>query len=312
MSGFCSPDDTYNIKTLSNETCGSVQSCITLAQQNSKPAKNTTLMFLPGEHTLSTNISVTDINSYYLLGVLQNATTRIKCEKNVGFTFSNIMYIRIHHLLFTSCGIYRIVGIDGVRYDLPRANTQMFGLFMDSILQIDITNSTFQNNTGTALGVNNSRLMLDADNSFLGNFRGCVDGVASKCQGGGLYATNSNLIFRGYSLFTHNTAKEGGDIYMKSSTLDVVETLSFQQNRAFYGFGGGIYAKSSSLLLCGDIKFRENSAEFSGGGMHADGLCLNFCEESSTLFEGNLAFRGPGWTFHFLWHNKSSWTHPFQ
>ena len=36
------------------------------------------------------------------------------------------------------------------------------------ILQIDITNSTFENNTGTALGVNNSRLMLDVSNSFLG------------------------------------------------------------------------------------------------------------------------------------------------
>ena len=28
--------------------------------------------------------------------------------------------------------------------------------------------------------------------------------------------------------------------------------------------------------------------------MHADGSCLNFCEESSTLFERNLAFRGGG------------------
>ena len=112
VSGFCSPDDTYHIKALSNETCGSVQSCITLsefAQRNSTPAKNTTLMFLPGEHTLSSNISVADISSYSLLGVLKNATTS---EKNVGFTFSNIMYIRIHHLVFTSCGIYRIVGID--------------------------------------------------------------------------------------------------------------------------------------------------------------------------------------------------------
>ena len=46
-------------------------------------------------------------------------------------------------------------------------------------------------------------------------------------------STNSNLIFRGYSSFAHNTAKNGGGIYMKSSTLDVVETLSFQQNRAY-------------------------------------------------------------------------------
>ena len=297
VSGFCSPEDNYHIKALSNETCGSVQSCITLsefAQQNSTPAKNTTLKFLPGEHTLSTNISVTDINSYSLLGVLQNATNKIKCEKNVGFTFSNILYIRIHHLVFTSCGIYRIAGIDDVIYDPPRAITHMFGLFMDSVLQIDIINSTFENNTGTALGVNNSGLMLDGNNSFLGNFRGCVNAITSSCQGGGLYASNSSLMFTKCSSFTHNTATEGGGIYMKSSVLDIVGTISFQQNMAYHRYGGGIYAGSSSLYLCGDIKFKENSAELSGGGMHADGSRLNFCEESSTLFEGNLAFRGGG------------------
>ena len=296
VSGFCSPEDTYHIKALSNEACGSIQPCITLselAQQNNTPAKRTTLKFLPGEHMLSSNISVADTNSYSLLGVLQNATTRIKCEENVGFTFSNILYIRIHHLVFTSCGIYRIVGIDDVIYDSPRAITQMFGLFMDSILQIDIINSTFENSTGTALGGNNSRLALDGNNSFIGNFRGCPNIITSNCQGGGLYASNSSLMFRGYSLFTHNTAKEGGGIYMKSSTLDVVGTISFQQNMVFYGYGGGVYAEKSSLHLCGDIKFRENSAVL-GGGMHADGSHLNFCEESSTLFEGNSASRGGG------------------
>ena len=295
VSGFCSQEDTYYIKPLSNATCTSAQFCITLsefAQYNSTPTKNTTLMFLPGEHTLGTNISVADTNSYSLLGVLQNAT--VKCEENVGFMFSNMLYIRIHHIVFTSCGIQRSVGIDDVIYDPPRVITQKFALFMDSILQIDITNSTFENNTGTALGVNNSRLTLDGNNSFFGNFRGCIDAIASKCQGGGLYASNSNLMFRGSSLFTHNTATKGGGIYMKTSTLKVVGTISFQQNMVFHGFGGGIYTESSSLHLCGDIRFRENSAVFLGGGMHADGLQLDICEESSTLFEGNSASTGGG------------------
>ena len=107
-------------------------------------------------------------------------------------------------------------------------------------------------------------------------------------------ASNSSLMFTKYSSFTHNTATEGGGIYMKSSVLDIVGTISFQQNMAYYRYGGGIYAGSSSLYLCGDIKFKENSAELSGGGMHADGSRLNFCEKSSTLFEGNLVPRGGG------------------
>ena len=299
VSGVCAPEDTYHIKPLSNATCGNVQPCITLsgfAQHNSITTKNTTLMFLPGEHTLSCNISVGNIKRYSILGVyedFQNATTKIKCEQNVGFTFSDILHIRIHHLVFTSCGIYRAVGIDDVIYDPPRVITQKFALFMDSILQIDITNSSFENNTGTALGVNNSRLTLDGNNSFIGNFRGCVNAIISNCQGGGLYAFNSTLMFRGYNSFTHNTATEGGAIYMKTSTLDVVGTISFQQNVVFYGHGGGIFAECSFLHLCGDIRFKENSA-VQGGGMHADGSHLNFCEESSTLFEGNSASMGGG------------------
>ena len=277
VSGFCSPDDTYHIKALFNETCGSVQLCITLsefAQQNSTPAKNTTLKFLPGEHTLSTNISVADTNSYSLLGVLHNATTRIKCEKKVGFTFSNILYITIHHLVFTSCGIYRIVGVDDVIYDPPRA-TQTFALFMDSILQIDITNSTFENNIGTALGVNNSRLTLDGNNSFLlGNCK-CSSITRCICRGGGLYATNSTLMFRGYSSFIHNTATNGGGIYMRNSFLNVIGTIRFQQNEA-YRLGGGIHAHNSSLCLCGNTSFDRNSALFRGGGMFAKSCISTF------------------------------------
>ena len=272
--GFCSPDDTYHIKALSNATCGSIQSCITLsefAQRNSTPAKNTTVMFLPGKHTLSSNISVADTNSYSLLGVLQNATTRIKCEKNIGFTFSNILYIRIHHLVFTSCGIHRIVGIDDVIYDPPRAITQMFGLVMDSILQIDITNSTFENNTGTALGVNNSRLTLDGDNSFFGNCRSCSNISSCSCRGGGLYSSNCELMFIRYASFQHNIATYGGGIYMRSGTLDAIGTISFQRN----------------------------IAQYHGGGMYADDTLLYFEEESSTLFYGNsVGWRGGGALIH--------------
>ena len=60
----------------------------------------------------------------------------------------------------------------------------------------------------------------------------------------------------------------------------------------FNGGGGGIYAESSSLHFYGFTRFEENLAEHQGGGMYADGLYIYFCEESSTLFEGNSAFTG--------------------
>ena len=165
---FCSPEDTYNIQALSNTTCPIRRTCMTLsdiAHQNGTPTKNKTLNFLPGEHTLSSNIFITNINSCSLIGT-QNATSRIRCEPGVGFAFSNILYVRIQCLVFISCGVHRIVGMESVIHDPPVVITRMFALFMDSVRQIEITNSTFEDNLGSALGVNNSRLTLNGYNSF--------------------------------------------------------------------------------------------------------------------------------------------------
>ena len=113
VSVFCSPEDTYYIQALSNTTCPIRRTCMTLsefAHQNGTPTKNKTLNFLPGEHTLSSNIFITNINSCSLIGI-QNATSRIRCKPGVGFAFSNILYVRIQYLVFISCGAHRIVGM---------------------------------------------------------------------------------------------------------------------------------------------------------------------------------------------------------
>ena len=295
VSGSCSLEDTYYIKALFNATCDNAQPCITLsefAQQNRKPAKRTTLKFMPGEHTLSSNISVANSNNYSLIGLckrIEAAKSRIKCERNVGLTFFNMQYIRIHHLVFTSCGIYRAVGIDDAIYDPPRVITQMFGLFMDSILQIDITNSTFENSTGTALGVNNSRLTLDGNNSFIDNCRSCSN--ISSCRGGGLYSSNSSLMFLGYCSFVHNMAEEGGGMYMENGSL-VIGDISFMTNFANEK-GGGIYAEFSSVNFTGAMTFNGNLAQVYGGGIYAKGskvylLGSTFSFNSAVIAGGSI------------------------
>ena len=290
VSGSCSPEDTYHIKPLSNATCDNAQPCITLsefAQQNRKPAKRTTLKFMPGEHTLSSNISVANRNSYSLIGLrkkIKAAISRIKCEKNVGFTFSNMQYIKIHSLVFTACAIHRSVGIR--IYNPPRPTTQIFTLFMDSILQIDIINSTFENNTGTALGVNNSRLTLDGNNSFIGNCKSCSNISSCSCRGGGLYSSNSSLMFLGYCSFAHNKATEGGGIYVETSTVEFYGHIIFHNNvlEYIYDCGGGISIHSSILETSSTSSMVvENNSAFFGGGIAA--------VKSDLIFSGNSTFK---------------------
>ena len=49
---FCSSEDSYRIKALSNVTCNNTQDFSEFGQRNSTATtcKNTTLKFLPGKH----------------------------------------------------------------------------------------------------------------------------------------------------------------------------------------------------------------------------------------------------------------------
>jgi len=67
---------------------------------------NTTLQFLPGEHTLNMNI---DISSHQKLEIIGDSTvpTRVVCTSLVGFTFRDISELRIQGLVFVSCASSR-------------------------------------------------------------------------------------------------------------------------------------------------------------------------------------------------------------
>ena len=66
-----------------------------------------TLQFLPGNHTLNANLTITDIFQLEMLSSVE--PTRIVCSSNVGFTFRNISEIKISGVAFVSCGISRTI-----------------------------------------------------------------------------------------------------------------------------------------------------------------------------------------------------------
>ena len=145
----CSTANTYYVTPTPDIPCPR-EPCHTFSQYAEHDFKNfnsnTTLVFLPSDHTLNhtTSFGLTTglsdwrstthqhypYHSLTLLGdpsSLPEATSRIVCTRSAGFAFSGITELHITALAFTSCGHGPAVSIW-------------------SVLNSSIGNCTFQNN----------------------------------------------------------------------------------------------------------------------------------------------------------------------
>ena len=108
LLGLCSAQSTYYIKSKLDELCPG-DPCYTLSEYannhtfQSLPL-NTTLSFLPGNHTLEQTITVTNLMSLTLHGdpPNQEVTSRIVCTWPAGFVFTGIAELHISALAFIS------------------------------------------------------------------------------------------------------------------------------------------------------------------------------------------------------------------
>ena len=214
------------IPTSSNMSC-SMDPCYTLSEYAEDPGQyfndsNLTLQFLPGNHTLNVNLTITSIHRLELLGNSSaEVSIRVICNSSVGFTvknyipvvrtdsfcvgltFMDISKMRINGLAFVSCTRPHMAQISEI--------LTYYGLFLQSVQMTEIINCTFQYSFGSALGVVDSHVGLRGNNSFLNNCWLCkLDGGCypwgPNCYGGGVYTQESNLSFTGSSNFFGNLA----------------------------------------------------------------------------------------------------------
>ena len=73
---------------------------------------NLTLTFLPGNHTLDINLTITNIYQLEIHSAL--LPTRVVCDSHVGFTFSNISKLSIDGLAFVACAARRDMYIHSI------------------------------------------------------------------------------------------------------------------------------------------------------------------------------------------------------
>ena len=217
------------------------------------------------------NFTVENIRGFEILSSApaDSQATRIACQGSVGLSFTNISHMAMRGLTINSCGKHAVEA--NPLYTLTSATA--YGVSVNSVSDTSITDCSFQDSAGTALGVSHSSLHLRGSNHFTGNCRRCGN-YTCLCYGGGIYTSMSTLTFAGNSTFIANSASLGGGIYAQNSDLKFRGSSIFGNNAAA-SFGGGIHASHSTLMFTGNSIFSVNSAT-NGGGISTLNSNLSF------------------------------------
>ena len=247
---FAQEASMYYVIPTAGSTCP-VEHCYTLsqiiAQANQYITSNTSLVLLPGNHTVESGLLIRDIASLTMLGSLSNLTAaNLICSKPASFAFYNVSEVYISSLAFLSCG-----------NDVIGATIRLNLVLSSQILNCIFWNNTNKNNVlGGSLAIESSHINLSG-NSFTNN-------IATSTHGGGVYMLDSTASIHG-NIFVNNSASGwGGGVYMWNSMASLNNNL-FKNNSASYG--GGVEVTEDSNVNATNNTFTRNIAGVGGGGI---------------------------------------------
>ena len=156
----------------------------------------------------------------------------------------------------------------------------------NSILSLGGVN-TFRANrahvSGGGIWLDHSNLTLNGSNHFVG--------CAASYDGGAIYSHGVIASLTGNNTFESNTAKRGGVLHARRSSVSVTQRSKFEKSIAV--FGGGIFTEDSIFKFSGSNIFRGNKANYTGGSIYAARSVLNFYG-SSTIMANQAARDGGG------------------
>ena len=297
---YCSAENVYCVTptATSCSSCPQNSNQCAILYEYAQEAKlyftsNTTMVFLPGDHVLDTNITVDDVTRLMMYGEFSsdNMTTIVR-NGSVGFSFSSMVDFNIHSLVFTSYN-YRLLSYGSH----PASNS---ALLLRSTHNAELVNCSFHDNIGTALTVKNTSVTL-VENKFIHNQ--CACGTFSEMLelGCGITTFNSNLTFIGNTSF-HNITQSAfypdaicaGAIWASASSLHFNGSNNFIGNSANGINGvGAIYAEANtSLSFSGTSIFTHNLAEVGGVIATFENVMLTF--SGTNNFTSNSAKDGGG------------------
>ena len=299
---YCSAENVYCV-TPTATSCSSCPHnsthCATLSEYAQEAemyfTSDTTMVFLPGDHTLDRSVTVVNVARLTMWGEFSsNNMATVVRNGSVEFCFTNMVDFNIYFLAFTSYNRSWSYGSH------PASN---YALFLQSIQNAELVNCSFHDNIGTALAVNNTSVTL-VENKFTHNQCACRS-FSEMCElGCGITTLNSYLTFTGNTSFHDNTqtahhsyAYCAGAIWASASSLHFTGTNNFIDNSA-NGINsvGAIYAQADTLLsFNGTSNFAHNSADVGGVIGTVDNVAFTF--NGTNVFFNNSASDSGGAIF---------------
>ena len=300
---YCSAENVYCV-TPTATSCSSCPhdslNCTTLSEYAQEAelyfTSNTTMVFLPGDHTLDTNITVANVDRLTMHGESSSGkVATVVCSGPVGLSFTRMVEFKTRSLAFTSCSRLLRYTIIILHY----MYTPVYGaMSLQSTQYAELVNCSFHDNNGTALLEDNTDITLAGNTEFT-HHRPCGNIVL----GGAIIAVSSNLTFTGNTTSLGNSAIQclfdgddvvgGGAIYTSDTVFRFSGTNNFINNSA--GVNGGVILahENNVLSFSGINNFINNSADGGGGVYLANAnTILNF--SGTNNFINNSASTGGG------------------
>ena len=256
---------------------------------------HTTFVFLPGDHSLDTDFSISDISSLLLLGNTSSRvpllTSRVVCSNTNAamVAFKNVTNLTITTLKVLSCyksvpmGVY-IYGVENCTLSsFHLSNSLPLHVYYSTVL---LQNSSFINNTGAGCGgsllVDHSNITIFGTNNFVHNY---CDG-----RGGGMCVLYSTVFGNGSISFIGNNATDsGGAIYSEAVLHFAGDSFFINNSVPYYCLGGAILC-FDNIIFSGNTSFIGNSAG-AGGGMLSSGCKITGNLKVKSNF-ASLSFSG--------------------
>ena len=276
----------YHVKPTPSTPCPNT-TCHTLSEYvngaNHFFTANTTLVFLPGEHTLDGGIlAVANIGRFAMLAEDSSAsetTTSITCSNPGSFVLVNVSEVDIMALDFISCGTHPPV------LSPIESHDDFITLMRELIVNLVHHDSSLAVYTSMEVACNSSEWQNTTCRvptvmvSSVPKFR--VLNCSVKSSYLPFFIDHSQTIFRDLKL-ENNTGDYGGGLSIVDSTVNLNSTFIIH-NTAEVG-GGGIHAQDSHIVFQNIIILKSNTATY-GGGLIVFNSTINF--EGDSIFIGN-------------------------
>ena len=283
------------------------ESCLTLITLATNSSRffdtDTTIVFLEGNHTLDSELTISDISGSLML--LTNGTVAIFCSDGANLNFYNITQLQLGGIEFSECSCnVELVG------QFALEDSTFFGASNNSALQLvqtytTIIRSSFVSNTAGTYQSNVGVLAYLRNNFYVFPYGyQPIRSIHAKV-GGALIVTNSTVNIT-TSNFESNSAKVGGAIFAElGSNLSICNctfvgnsatgcySISSTYNSYYYYYyidgsclGGALFVDNGCSVTAHNSTFIDNSAGYSGGAIAL------FQDSEALLGDGQNVFTG--------------------